>query len=104
MRNMKTYELLYELLYGGQRGLYANHAPIDIDDIRFELSRRSEGSCGQNIDEWIEWFINSSTEGTDEEKVSIKNIWKIYQIEKKAMAKLGLNFRHLTFEEDSTQE
>lgn len=85
LKDLSTYDLIYELVHDGKADLYPDREPLLRDSLLEELESRSRMHFGDDVERWISWFLQAPDVGTEAQRESFRTIEKIVRSEKKAL-------------------
>lgn len=71
LKSVPTLQLLIELMYDGRCGFIPNlhgHEPLDISAIGAALRERTGADCGDDFEDWYDWFMAQTERSTAEER------------------------------------
>lgn len=89
IQKISSYRLIVELLTDGRLSIEDGRSPISSARIITELSSRCDNCSPGKVDGYIQWFLSSESDGSDEEKENIRLIMKILEVEREALRKMG---------------
>lgn len=75
LKNLTTYHLIIELLYKGKAEIIPEIEalePFEINEIKAILRSRAQKDFGDDIDKWVDWFMESKDKSTDTERETIR--------------------------------
>lgn len=67
--------------------MWADIDSVDVEKILTDLRTISDIDCGENVENWVKWFVEDSRNST-EERESTGMMWKIHVVEKKSLKKI----------------
>ena len=79
LKDITTYHLIIELIYKGKAEIIPeveSLEPFEINEIKAILQSRAQKDFGDNINQWVDWFIESKDESTDAERETIRLLKK----------------------------
>ena len=77
LKNVKTIELIIELMYEGESKFLPAllpFEPISPRNLCAILASRHGISLGEEFDPWFQWFLGEQSPGTTEEKETLREL------------------------------
>lgn len=75
LKEITTYHLIIELIYKGKAEIIPeieSLEPFDTNEIKATLQSRTQKDFGDDVDKWIDWFMESKDSSTDIERETIR--------------------------------
>jgi len=77
LKSIPTLQLLIELMYDGRCGPILKldaHEPLDTAAIAAALRERTGADCGEDFEDWYDWFMVQTAHSTAEERAILRTM------------------------------
>ncbi len=89
LKNLSIRSIILELYAEGRLGSFPEIEPLSELELLAELEHRTKKEFGNNLEEWMEWYIADQTYQTLEGKVGMSHVLTSYRRQK---SKRGAGF------------